>query len=623
MSELAIPSAIDLLRAQLVGNPNPEDLALPLRALQLRGMTQTELMVHVERMRVANDSADQDETFEDNCLLALDIIHGQVPFGLTWDAAHRAAALLGRCLQESAIRDSLPFALHPSDLLPPRGPWNPEHERVHEHLARITWSGIEAATLLPSRSDFFRVPKSAFTTRPAALLALPDRLALEGLVTGLDGRLEERLPEGVHWPRRRLQGANHQASTQNVLQWSAPYIVKADINSYYESVGHAQLAVFLSRDAGLAVSVSRAIEAMLGAIMGADVGLPQGPPASDILASAYLLPLDLRLESEGTPFVRYADDFFFPARSMREGRALLLRLEELLRDIGLSLNAGKTLIMRRETYEQGLQRPSPSVVALKQRLIAEQLESLEEIDDAELLGSLLEDLGVEEQTLWDLLYHGTTTLEEVLPEIHDRLEPELASAYAAYVHHIARSLRSSERPTDLGPQEVLSRESLAFLSATTENIDAEDLRTLQKWFPGLAPLITRYVLSRSSHEWIGDFLEVQLGEEAPIDWVNAWYCEAAGHLSPSSSSLSQLLRQVISTEKPLSTLTAVWALASRGELTKSLWDEAFTGSSPALRSELFFGSLVEVDRYPWLSEALDALPESPQRSGTEHPGPPN
>lgn len=609
MSVLAIPSAMDLLKSQLRTAADADDLALPLRALQFRGLSKTDLVVHLERLRAANEVLDRDEQFEENCLLALDIVNGSAPgLGLRWDASHVAAVLLPRCVTEADLASAFAYAVQPSDLLPPRGDRALEHGALAPLLSRATFDSVAEYQLLPSRADFFRVPKSAFTTRPAALLTIPDRLILECLTARVETELDQALPAAVVWPRVRSQVAAHRDATERVVAWASDYVVKADISAFYATVPHALLAVFLSTHVSVPVPHARAIEAMLTSVMGLTSGLPQGPASSDVLASAYLLPIDSQLELEGLRFVRYADDYFFPAATMGEGRRIIQRLEDLLGDVGLTLNEPKTQIMRVETFERGLRRPSPAVTDLKERLTQLEIEGLHQIDDQDELAGLLAEAGVEEETLWELLYHGTTTLEEVMPELRTQLGPTLSNTYSLYLQGIAATLAGAEREGNFGPLEILSRECLAFLAATEVDVRPDDLRRVQTWFPGTTPAIAQYLIARdASAAWVREYLRQQIAEPSGVDWVDAWMAHAAGR-APAAVSLPLVeeLRLVVEDAQagPLSRAEAIKSLAVLGSLTEGTWRGVFATASPALRSEMFFAAIGELPRYPWLRPYL-------------------
>lgn len=119
--ELELPTALDALQGLFSADvpAHADQLAQVLRALQRLGLRREELLVHVERIRAINEVTSDSPTTEDACLIALDIIAGTQRESLAWSPSEAAAAWLPRTLTAAAIANSLPFALSPSDLLPP------------------------------------------------------------------------------------------------------------------------------------------------------------------------------------------------------------------------------------------------------------------------------------------------------------------------------------------------------------------------------------------------------------------------------------------------------------------------------------------------------------------------
>lgn len=605
--ELAIPTALDLLRRQLGEGAEAADLLLPLRALQMRGLNQLDLTVHVERLRATNDASEENEQFEERCLLALEIIHGGLPrYGLVWDAAHDAASLLARCLSSDDVRRAMPFALVPSDLLPPRSALSPENEGVVGVLASAVESVISTFELLPQRAELIRAPKTAFTTRPAAILAFPDRVALEALTSAVEDVLHAALPREVVWPRNRTEGGSSSYSRQ-ILEWKSQYVVKADIAHFYESVEHSLLAVFLSSRLGISVVTARAVEAVLTATMGLSRGLPQGPAASDILASAYLLPVDQSLASLGRPYLRYADDYFMPAEDVGDGRAVLQRLEALLGELGLSLNPAKTSVMRATTFQEALERRT--VRALKQSILTSQLEQLEDVEDANEAAEVLETAGVPDETIWDLLYHHSVTVEDAIDQLLGVEESSVAKAYAFYFHAVAWMLRRDEQLDDLTAVASLAFECLALLSQTDVELQARDLGEVQKWFPHLTPQIAEYLTSvtRPLHESAVAYIHQHLAFPSGVDWVDAWMCHAAGRLPEGKAPVAALRKIAEGPAAPLASAEAVRSLALHADIEEPEWQQAYERAGPALASEMLFAGLDLRDQVPWLARyARDA-----------------
>jgi CRISP-associated protein Cas1 len=73
-------------------------------------------------------------------------------------------------------------------------------------------------------------------------------------------------------------------------------------------------------------------------------GLPQGGPISPVLANLYLDRFDEALLARGIRLVRFADDFIILCKERPQAEAALEITEGLLRDLQLSLDAGKTQV---------------------------------------------------------------------------------------------------------------------------------------------------------------------------------------------------------------------------------------------------------------------------------------
>ena len=95
---IAIPDSLQLLRQGLIEGASVEDLALPLRALQQRGLSQPDLVLKIERIRIENQLTGADEEVEERSLLALDLVHGVGgDQALQWDVQPRLRCFyLGR-----------------------------------------------------------------------------------------------------------------------------------------------------------------------------------------------------------------------------------------------------------------------------------------------------------------------------------------------------------------------------------------------------------------------------------------------------------------------------------------------------------------------------------------------
>jgi len=74
-SPTSIPSALDALRAQLATPAELSDIECSLDGLLALGLSEFDLVVHIERLRATNDATAEDELTEENCLEALDLLY--------------------------------------------------------------------------------------------------------------------------------------------------------------------------------------------------------------------------------------------------------------------------------------------------------------------------------------------------------------------------------------------------------------------------------------------------------------------------------------------------------------------------------------------------------------------
>ena len=587
-SEIALPSGLAELDSRLRAPEAEADLVQVLRALQRMRLSEADLCVHIERLRAHNDATDQDEDFEENCIRALDLVTGHARGGLRWDAAAMAPILLGEVLNREALEAGCIHAVRPNDLLPPR-PYSQLPQHVSQDISGrlVDWAHdrLQDDDYQVRRADIFRAPKSPYTTRPAALLALPDRFALEALAELISPRLDQHLPTTVLWPRGRTGGHADSLSMDyqsRALDWGSDYIIKADIADFYGSIDHAILGLLTSTHLDMPRNYGQAVESLLSAVIAIGRGLPQGVPASDVFASAFLLPVDLHLSERSITYLRCADDYLLPAASFDEARMTLRYLEENLREVGLSLNDEKTSIMRSSTYAQGLTEHTHALTGLVRQLgesddppasvdVGRWAIFKAQFEDEE--GSAWRELL---DPLWDQMYLGDLTLNDVIDDLNDVIDDlkdtvhdQFVDAHETLLRALALELDSPS--IDIKKAEDLGRQCLAVLTAGQREVDLESLNTLLQWFPKLAPSISVYLgsITEVVPEQVFRFIRAALEQQPRSDWVTGWLCAAIDkHGLELSSGLVRHLNLLASdpTEGLLTRTSAVRALARAGKL---------------------------------------------------------
>jgi hypothetical protein len=140
------------------------------------------------------------------------------------------------------------------------------------------------------------------------------------------------------------------AQVKSLAMDGAPkFILRADVESFYESVQHKDLLETIHRSPQLSVLVKRIITRLLGdylKLSGADKGLPRGVGISAYLSEIYLAYIDaeVRRHNEIFFYARYVDDMImmFAPEKKEAVNKYLTSFVELLAKKGLSPNGDKT-----------------------------------------------------------------------------------------------------------------------------------------------------------------------------------------------------------------------------------------------------------------------------------------
>ncbi len=129
------------------------------------------------------------------------------------------------------------------------------------------------------------------------------------------------------------------------------YIVKTDIDNFFETIDHDLLLTILEKD----IEDKRIIKLIslfvqMGGFDKFDynehlLGVHQGDILSPLLSNVYLNEMDKFLEKYNIAFVRYADDFVMLFKTKSEAYGTLKELEKYLKQLKLSLEKSKTYIV--------------------------------------------------------------------------------------------------------------------------------------------------------------------------------------------------------------------------------------------------------------------------------------
>jgi hypothetical protein len=204
------------------------------------------------------------------------------------------------------------------------------------------------------------VPKGAQIGRyrPITALGFEDRVLLRALTNELSTDIptfDRSFKAQQNFQRRPVEAAT-------------PYVVIADVASFYFYLDHALLASRLV-DLTARADTAQAARAMLDALIGRPYGLPQNFGPSMPLSEAFIGPVERRLQRAGIVTFRANDDFRLCANDWGSALQALERLQEEVSRVGLDLNHEKSWILKSETYANNL--------GLADTLLAQALEDTE------------------------------------------------------------------------------------------------------------------------------------------------------------------------------------------------------------------------------------------------------
>ena len=205
------------------------------------------------------------------------------------------------------------------------------------------------------------VPKSAIFSRPGALPVVDDWIVYTGAVVGVARKIERNLiaqDQGVlfsfRWPEDepvrtfRSKHLPFQEYRRKSVELSRryPIILETDIASFFEHVDLQKLRSTLARLGAEPVDLEFLFDRLLPQwTHESGRGIPQGPWASSYIANALLDSVDKAMLQYGYAYIRYVDDMRVFCEDRVAAKRAVLRLTELVRELGLTLQTSKTRIL--------------------------------------------------------------------------------------------------------------------------------------------------------------------------------------------------------------------------------------------------------------------------------------
>ncbi len=198
-------------------------------------------------------------------------------------------------------------------------------------------------------------------TRPIGIPTFEDKILQKAVAMVLEAIYEQDFYP-CSYGFRPGRGAHDalQALWTSTMAVGGGWVLEADIESFFDSVNHAQLREMLSQrvsDGVLIRLIGKWLNAGVmeaGVVRHPDTGTPQGGVISPLLANVYLHEVldvwwerDVRPRMSGrTTLVRYADDFVILFEKEEDARRVEAVLSKRFEKYGLKLHPEKTRLIR-------------------------------------------------------------------------------------------------------------------------------------------------------------------------------------------------------------------------------------------------------------------------------------
>ena len=235
-----------------------------------------------------------------------------------------------------------------------------ETEKGVETLLNEIQSELKSKTYKPSSLKRIYIPKANGKQRPLSIPTVKDRITQTAIKIIIEPIFETQF-EPYSFGFRPDKSA-HDAVDEIVkyLNYGCEYVIDADIKACFDNIDKSRLMEQVARrisDGAILHLIRQFLDAgiMEGSeIHSQDRGTPQGSPLSPLLANIYLDQLDKQWKASGLTgryggnahLIRYADDFLILTTSNPE--TAKRKLEEIMKELDLTLNTEKTRIVKAE-----------------------------------------------------------------------------------------------------------------------------------------------------------------------------------------------------------------------------------------------------------------------------------
>ena len=236
--------------------------------------------------------------------------------------------------------------------------FSPGFDKMTAEAASV-WLKINGVKLCKQLNSgkYEPLPAQGFTTakmeggyRSLAKLTAIDTIVQDVILEKLFAECEKRFSEHSH-AYRKGRGTGTALSAYCKYATDFMFASKTDLKSCYDNIDHMilekDLTEFFSskKTVGLLMSYARMPVITDGELRQRERGILQGAPISGMLCNIYLHGLDMELEQQGIPFLRYADDIVIFAVNQSEIKKRTDELHMLIKEnLLLDINKAKEKI---------------------------------------------------------------------------------------------------------------------------------------------------------------------------------------------------------------------------------------------------------------------------------------
>ena len=254
------------------------------------------------------------------------------------------------------------------------------YEVAEEPLLERLRDRLRRNTFVPTNACKIYFPKPSGILRPYTLLTLEDQIAYQAAANAVADRLYRRVRSRYYtevfghlyagrsniWFYRKWSKGYQQfnEAARTAFEEGYRYAASFDLTACYDSLDHGVLRHFLGKIGCDEEFCSRLTHWLsIWTATDHDIyhnhGIPQGPLSSGLLSEVVLQHFDAnRGKSKTVRYLRYVDDIRLFAKTEKELRLMLIRLDKLSKDVGLFPQSAKISIHRVTNIEEELKSVS-------------------------------------------------------------------------------------------------------------------------------------------------------------------------------------------------------------------------------------------------------------------------